>query len=57
MNAKDVYCLGSAIAVQDAPVDVFTLGHGVVQSGHGQAGLHPRVDGVGILTTVAGPVS
>ena len=38
--------LRSAIAVQDAPVDVFTPGHGVVQGGHGQAGLHPLVDGV-----------
>lgn len=35
--------LRSAIAVQNAPVDVSTPGHGVVQGGRGQAGLH-RVD-------------
>jgi hypothetical protein len=32
--------------VQNAPVDVPTPGHGIVQGGHGQAGLHPRIDGV-----------
>lgn len=38
--------LRSAIGAQDAAVDVFAPGRGVVQGSHGRTGLHPRVDGV-----------
>jgi hypothetical protein len=46
LRAWTNFRLRSAIGVEHAAGDVTAPGDGVVERGHGQPGLHPRVDGV-----------